>query len=108
MDIKKFFEPESIAVIGASRDPNKVGSAVLKNLIITFRGKIFPINPFADELQGLKAYKSVIGVKEKIDVAIISVPADLVLNILKECERAKISLLYLLGPLQEKQIAEVH
>ena len=44
MDIKRFFEPESIAVIGASRDPNKVGSAVLKNLIITFRGKIFPIH----------------------------------------------------------------
>ena len=97
MDIKKFFEPESIAVIGASRDPNKVGSAVLKNLIITFRGKIFPINPFADELQGLKAYKSVIGVKEKIDVAIISVPADLVLNILKECERAKIPLAVILS-----------
>ena len=76
MDIKRFFEPESIAVIGASRDPNKVGSAVLKNLIITFRGKIFPINPFVDELQGLKAYKSVVNVKEKIDIAVIAIPAE--------------------------------
>ncbi|MCL4398185.1 MAG: acetate--CoA ligase family protein [Candidatus Parvarchaeota archaeon] len=97
MDIKRFFEPESIAVIGASRDPNKVGSAVLKNLIITFRGKIFPINPFVDELQGLKAYKSVVNVKEKIDIAVIAVPAELVLSILRECEKAKISLAVILS-----------
>ncbi len=97
MDINKFFEPESIAIVGASRDPNKVGSAVLKNLIITFRGKIFPINPFVDELQGLKVYKSVLNVKEKIDIAVISVPADLVLNILRECERAKIPLAVILS-----------
>jgi acetyl coenzyme A synthetase (ADP forming)-like protein len=97
MDIKRFFEPESIAVIGASRDPNKVGSAVLKNLIITFRGKIFPINPFVDELQGLKAYKSVLNVKEKIDIAVIAIPAEMVLAILKECEKAKIPLAVILS-----------
>lgn len=97
VDIKKFFEPESIAVIGASRDPNKVGSAVMKNLIITFRGKIFPINPFVDELQGLKAYKSVTNVKERIDIAVIAVPAALVLNILRECEKAKVPLAVILS-----------
>ncbi len=97
MDIKGFFEPESIAVVGASRDPNKVGSAVLKNLIITFHGKIFPINPFVDELQGLKSYKSVLNVKEKIDMAVISIPAEMVLKILKECEKAKIPLAVILS-----------
>ncbi|MCL4372604.1 acetate--CoA ligase family protein [Candidatus Parvarchaeota archaeon] len=97
MDIKRFFEPNSIAVIGASRDPNKVGSAVLKNLIITFRGKIFPINPFVDELQGLKAYKSVVNVKEKIDIAVIAIPAEMVLGILKDCEKAKIPLAVILS-----------
>ena len=97
MDIKRFFEPESIAVIGASRDPNKVGSAVLKNLIITYRGKVFPINPFVDELQGLKSYKSVLNVKEKISMAVIAVPARMVLNILKECERARIPLAVILS-----------
>ncbi len=97
MDIKKFFEPQSIAVIGASRDPNKVGSAVLKNLIITFRGEIFPVNPFVEELQGLKAYKSVTSIKEKIDIAVISIPAEKVLDILKECEKAKILLAVILS-----------
>ncbi len=97
MDIKSFFEPDSIAVVGASRDPNKVGSAVLKNLIITFRGKIFPINPFVDELQGLKSYKSVLTVKEKIDIALVAVPAEKVLGILKECEKAKIPLAVILS-----------
>ncbi|EFD92645.1 MAG: CoA-binding domain protein [Candidatus Parvarchaeum acidophilus ARMAN-5] len=97
MDIKRYFEPQSIAVIGASRDPNKVGSAVLKNLIITFRGEIFPINPFVDELQGLKAFKSVASVKKKIDIAVIAVPAEMVLNILKECEKVKIPLAVILS-----------
>jgi acetyltransferase len=97
MDIKGFFEPNSIAVVGASRDPNKVGSAVLKNLIITFHGKVFPVNPFVDEIQGLKAYKSVLSVKEKIDIAVIAIPAQMVLTALKECEKAKIPLAVILS-----------
>ena len=92
MDLIKTLEPRSIAVIGASRNPNKVGSAILKNLILGFRGQIYPINNQTDELQSLKAYKSVLNVKDNIDIAVISVPAESVLKVLKECEKKKISL----------------
>jgi len=54
--IEKFFNPKSIAVIGASRTPGKVGYAILENLKKSFSGKIYPINPFATEILGLKAY----------------------------------------------------
>ncbi|MGC8516353.1 MAG: acetate--CoA ligase family protein [Candidatus Acidifodinimicrobium sp.] len=91
MSIEKILSPESIAVIGASRNPNKVGSAILKNIRLTFRGKIFVVNPFAEEIQGIKSYKSITNIKDKIDVAIISIPAEKVLKALKDCERKKVS-----------------
>ena len=90
MDFDRLFSPESIAVIGASRDPSKIGSVILKNLRITYRGKIFPINLNTDEIQGLKTYRKVSEVKEPIDLAVIAIPAEGVLPVLKECERKKI------------------
>ncbi len=87
MDFNALFNPTSIAVVGASRDPNKIGSAILKNLRITYRGKIFPINPFTEELQGVKTYKNLGMVKEPIDVAVIAVPANGVLGVLKQAEK---------------------
>ena len=90
MDFSKLFNPESIAIVGASRDPSKVGSVILKNLRITYRGKIFPINLNTDEIQGLKAYRKVSEVKEPIDLAVIAIPAEGVLSVLKGCERKKI------------------
>lgn len=89
-DLDALFKPRSVAVIGASRDPNKVGSAIVKNLRLTFHGAIYPINPFTDEIQGLKAYKSVLNVKDEIDLAVIAIPADKVLDALKECEKKHI------------------
>ncbi len=91
MSIEKILNPESIAVIGASRNPNKVGSAILKNIRLTFRGKIFVVNPFAEEIQGIKSYKSITNIKDRIDVAVISIPAEKVLKALKDCERKKVS-----------------
>jgi acetyltransferase len=92
MDLVKALEPKSIAVIGASRNPNKVGSAVLKNLIISFRGRIYPVNNQTDEIQSLKAYKSILSIKDDVDIAVIAVPAESVLKVLKECERKKVKL----------------
>ena len=91
MSIEKILNPESIAVIGASRNPNKVGRAILKNIRLTFRGKIFVVNPFAEEIQGIKSYKSITNIKDRIDVAVISIPAEKVLKALKDCERKKVS-----------------
>ncbi len=90
-NFSKLFDPDGIAVIGASRDPGKVGSAILKNLRITYRGNVFPINKVADEIQGLKAYQKITAVKENIDIAVIAIPADAVLAVLRDCEKKKVS-----------------
>jgi acetyltransferase len=80
-----FFRPRSIAVIGASRQPGKVGYDTLKNLIDdNFKGKIYPVNPSAPDILGLKAYKSVRDIDNEIDLALVIVPAELVINTFKE------------------------
>ncbi|MFB0560178.1 MAG: acetate--CoA ligase alpha subunit [Candidatus Lokiarchaeia archaeon] len=85
------FKPSSVAVIGASRTAGKVGYDVLKNIISSnFPGKIYPINPSADEILGYRAYKSVLSVDDDIDLAIITVPAESVLQVAEECGQKKI------------------
>ncbi|MEM4612704.1 MAG: CoA-binding protein, partial [Ignisphaera sp.] len=80
------FRPRSVAVIGASREPGKVGYAVLKNIINSgFQGKIYPINPKAEEILGIKAYKSVLDVSDDIDLGVIVVPASIALDVAEEC-----------------------
>ncbi len=83
--LEKFFSPQSIAVVGASRKPGKVGYAILQNLKNSFKGRLYPINPNATEILGLKAYPSLKEVKDKIDLAVIAVKAPLVEEILREC-----------------------
>lgn len=84
--LNNFFNPSSIALIGASRSPGKVGYEILKNILNSnFKGKIYPINPNADEILGLKCFKSISDIHEKIDLSIIAIPAKIVPEILKEC-----------------------
>jgi acetyltransferase len=90
MDLNALFNPKSVAVIGASRNPEKVGGIILRNLRYSFNGEIYPVNPNATEIQGLKSYKSVKELKGKVDLAIIVVPAPVVLQVLKECEEARV------------------
>ena len=81
-----FFEPRSVAVIGASRDPSKVGGSVLANLRAAgFPGRVVPINPSAPEIQGVPAAPSLLAVEGPIDLAVIAVPAPAVLPALREC-----------------------
>ncbi len=78
--------PKSVAVIGASSTPGKIGHTVVKNLIESgYEGGIYPINPSADEIIGLKVYKSVLDISEPVDAAVITVPAKFVLDVTKEC-----------------------
>ena len=81
-----FFRPQSVAVIGASRDPAKLGYAVVANLIrVGYPGRIVPINPKASEVLGLQAYPSVLAVPGEIDLAVIVIPYPLVPDALREC-----------------------
>lgn len=79
-------QPKSIAVVGASATPGKIGYDVLKNLINSkYAGAIYPINPTAEEIQGLKSYPSVLDVPGEIDAAAIVVPAKIVPQVTEEC-----------------------
>src|SRR3989344_3094365 len=87
----KLFEPLSIAVIGASATPGKVGHDILKNLLTEgYNGEVYPVNPKGGEILGKKAYSSVKEIKGDIDLAVIVVPAKLVPGVLKECVEKKI------------------
>jgi acetyltransferase len=84
--LASFFAPRSVAVIGASRDPSKVGGSVLANLKAAgFSGRVIPVNPCASTVQGLAAVPSVSALGEAVDLAVIAVPAAHVLPTLKEC-----------------------
>jgi len=80
------FYPKSLAIIGASNDPTKFGNIILSALWeIGFAGKIYPLNPEAQEINGLKVFPSLKDIPDEVDFAIITIPAPLVLNSLKEC-----------------------
>lgn len=84
--LEMFFKPESIAVIGASPDPAKLGHMVLRNIIEGgYLGQIYPINPKAGEILDIKAYRAVSDVEDEIDLGIIIIPAKFVLDVVKEC-----------------------
>jgi len=88
ISLRPFFKPESVAVVGASRDPTKPGSVILKNLLnLGFKGRIVPVNPGADEILGLKAYQRVDLIPGTVDTAIIVTPAPSVPGIMKDCEK---------------------
>lgn len=83
-----FFDPQSVAVIGASRDPDKLGYAVVKNLIdsgFVQKRKVYPINPKADEILDIPAYASVTDVEGPIDLAVIVIPYKYVPGAMREC-----------------------
>jgi len=83
-----FFDPHSIAVVGASRDPSKVGGSVLANLRSTgFPGRVIPINASSAVVQGLEARPSLLDVAGDVDLAVLTVPAERVLTALKDCVR---------------------
>ncbi|HDN04524.1 MAG TPA: CoA-binding protein, partial [Chloroflexi bacterium] len=91
--LEAFFDPKSVAVIGASTSPGKLGYAVLENLVeggYIDVGKVYPINPKADEILGQKAYPSVGAVPENIDLAVIVIPYNYVPAVMEECGKKKI------------------
>ena len=85
-NMKRLFNPESVAVIGASNKFDKLGFHVMKSLTTGgYKGKIIPVNPSAKEIMGIKAYPSISAYSGSIDLAIIAVPARFVFQIFDEC-----------------------
>jgi len=85
---KHFFDAKSVAVIGASRTPGKVGYDVVKNLMdCQYDGRVHPVNPKAEEILGLRCYPSVVDVDGEVELAVIVIPARFVLDTIDQCAR---------------------
>ena len=83
--MNRIMKPAAVAVIGASAEAGKIGNSVMKNLVNGgYAGQIFPINPKADEILGLKAFKSIADVPGDVDVAVFAIPAKFVARALDE------------------------
>jgi acetyl coenzyme A synthetase (ADP forming)-like protein len=90
--MNRIMKPDAVAVIGASDETGKIGNSVMKNLINGgYKGKIYPINPSADKIMGLQAYKSVKDVPGDIDIAVFAIPAKFVAGALTEVGEKKIA-----------------
>jgi acetyl coenzyme A synthetase (ADP forming)-like protein len=85
-DLEIFFRPRGVAIVGASRDPQKLGHGVVRNLIqYGYDGPIYPINPRATDILERRAYASVLDAPDPLDLAIIAVPARSVPAELETC-----------------------
>jgi len=82
------FQPRSIAVIGAGRNPGHIGHEILHNLVeYHFNGMIFPVNPNAKYIYSMKSYRSVLEIPDEVDMAVIVVPSELVPLVMEDCGR---------------------
>jgi acetyl coenzyme A synthetase (ADP forming)-like protein len=91
LDLDAFFKPESVAVVGASREPRKFGHVIFKNFVESeFKGKTYPVNPKAEAILGTRAYPSLNDIADELDLAVIAVPAPSVPSVIDECVSKKV------------------
>ncbi len=91
MDLDKFFKAKSVAIVGVSKDPKKVGHVIFRNLLdANFRGNLYLVNPNAYEILNRHAYKSLNEIKDEVELAVIAVPAKKVLDVVKDCGKKNI------------------
>jgi acetyl coenzyme A synthetase (ADP forming)-like protein len=89
--LRMFFEPKSVAIVGASRKEGKIGNFILRNnLMLGYSGPVYPVNPGASEIEGLKCYPSVAAIPEAVELAVIALPAHLVVEVMKDCQKKKV------------------
>lgn len=83
-----FFTPQSVALVGASSTPGKIGNSVLDSLAKhDYKGKVFPINPKQQEILGLKCYPSISAIPEKVDLVVVCVDLSVTPPVLEECAK---------------------
>jgi len=86
MALESFFNPKSVAIVGASRQRGKVGYEILSNMVAAgYKGKLFPINPNADTIDSIKCYPDLKSIGQVPDLVIIIVPAGVVLAVMQQC-----------------------
>ena len=88
--LQEIMSPKSIAIVGASDNKARIGGRPLAHMIEQkFSGGIFPINPNRDTVQGIKAYPSLLDVKDDLDFILVAVPSNIVVSVLKEAVEKK-------------------
>jgi acyl-CoA synthetase (NDP forming) len=89
--LRFFFDPKSVAIIGASRTPGKIGNSIVRNNIkLGYSGQLYPVNPGVSEIEGLKSFPSIGAIPDAVELAVIALPAHLVLDAMKDCQRKKV------------------
>ena len=84
--LHKVFEPQSIAIVGASDRDGSVGKLILQNILASgFAGKIYPVNPKHENVQDLTAYKSIKAINHPIDLAVFAIPAKAIPEVMRQC-----------------------
>ena len=92
--LRPLFEPQAVAVIGASRNPSNIGRRVLDSLIAAgYRGHVYPVNPHASEIAGLNAFGSARVLPAGVDLAVVAVPALSVGEVVDDCAAAGVKAL---------------
>jgi len=85
-DLAPFFSPDGVAIIGASSNPRKLSHGILKNMTLYgYHGGIYPVNPKADEILGLRSYPDVSEVPDPVDLAVVVLPAPMTPTVLQSC-----------------------
>ena len=85
-DLIKFYEPDSIAVVGASATAGKAGYTVMRNIIANgYKGKICPVNPRGGEIMGIPVFSSIAELPDGLDLAVIVIPAQATASAVREC-----------------------
>ena len=91
--LQRLFYPKAVAIIGASNNPVKIGGRpIAQNREVGFSGRLYPVNPGAAEVQGLKAYASVQAIPDDLDCAIVSLPAASVAAAVEACAEKRVPL----------------
>ncbi|MBN2180973.1 MAG: CoA-binding protein, partial [Sedimentisphaerales bacterium] len=86
MSFEGFFNPQSVAIVGASRQKGKVGYEILANMIEAgYPGEIYPVNSKAEEIEGLKCYPDLISIGEVPELVILVIPAKVVPAVMEQC-----------------------
>ena len=88
-DLNSLIKPKSVAVIGASKTPGKIGYAVIENIKASgYTGEVYPVNPKELEIAGYKAYPSILSIGKPVDVAVFCIPAAASLAVAEDCGKA--------------------
>jgi acetyltransferase len=118
MSLESFFNPQSIAIVGASRQKSKVGYEILANIVKAgYKGGIFPVNPNTDTIEGLKCYPDLESIPDTPDLVIIIVPAKIVPPVMQQCAKVGVKAVIIItagfrevgeeGRALEKQVVQI-